>query len=92
MDDRLGHLFAALALAPPTSGRRRTDDDGFLELREVYDLRISETELVVLSASKANVEPTIEGHGVFALAEGFLAAGAEAVVLTHWPVAGTSTV
>jgi CHAT domain-containing protein len=90
VDERQGALFAAVALAPPESGPPAGDDDGFLELHEIYDLRL-DAELAVLSACDSNRGRTVAGEGVFALSRGFLVGGARRVVASEWPVDDAST-
>ena len=50
VDERRGALFAALALTPPAGEEAEPEDDGFLQLYEIYDLELGEVELAVLSA------------------------------------------
>jgi CHAT domain-containing protein len=86
-----GELFAGLALtAPPAGTLARGDDDGFLQLHEIYGLPLS-AELAVLSACDSNTGRLVEGEGVFALSRGFLVAGARRVIASQWPVDDVST-
>jgi len=89
VDETRGALFAALALTPPTAPS--ADDDGFLQLHEIYQLRLPELELAVLSACETNRGTTVAGEGVFALSRGFLAAGARRVIASEWVVEDRST-
>ena len=91
VDERGGSLFAALALTPPGSEKAAADDDGFLQLHEIYSLRLPELELAVLSACETNAGATVDGEGVFALSRGFLAAGARRVIASEWVVDDRST-
>ena len=90
VDAERGELFAALALTPPPAGASRGDDDGFLQLFEIYDLRL-DADLAVLSACGSNTGRLVSGEGVFALSRGFLVAGARRVVASQWPVDDAST-
>jgi CHAT domain-containing protein len=90
VDERRNAMFSALALTPPV-GKATPDNDGYLQLREIYDLPLDDTELVVLSACETNVGSAINGEGVFALSRGFLAAGARRVVASQWAVNDEST-
>jgi tetratricopeptide (TPR) repeat protein len=83
-------LLAALALTPPLTRTPGLDDDGFLQLFEIYQLDL-DSALVVLSACRTQVGRRLEGEGVFALSRGFLAAGSERVVASLWPVNDDST-
>jgi len=89
VDDRRGSLFAALALAAPPKVAAG-DDDGFLELFEIYDFHLR-CELAVLSACSSNTGRIVNGEGVFALSRGFLVGGARRVVASQWPVDDDST-
>ncbi len=92
VDERYGNLFGALALAPPPPGRVPPgDDDGFLELHEIYQLPLKGCELAVLSACETNVGPQRPLEAGVTLAGGFLAAGARRVVASHWSVDDNST-
>ena len=91
VDERRGALFAALALTPPPAETTDSEDDGFLQLYEIYDLELAEVELAVLSACESNAGAAIEGEGVFALSRGFLAAGARRVIASQWSVNDEST-
>jgi CHAT domain-containing protein len=90
VDERKDALFAALALTPPASGVARGDDDGFLELFEIYELRL-DCDLAVLSACRSNAGRLVTSEGVFALSRGFLVAGARSVVASQWAVDDAST-
>jgi CHAT domain-containing protein/Tfp pilus assembly protein PilF len=87
----LDTLFSALALTPPAAETSTTDNDGFLQLYEIYDLRLPQCELAVLSACQTNVGKNVKGEGVFGLSRGFLAAGARRVVASQWSVDDEST-
>ena len=89
VDEARGALFAALALTPP--GNVSPDDDGFLQLHEIYQLHLPELELAVLSACETNVGTSVGGEGVFALSRGFLAAGGRRVIASEWAVEDKST-
>lgn len=86
-----GTLFAALILTPPATESSDPDADGFLQLHEIYELKLSGVELAILSACDTNRGRTIDGEGVFALSRGFLAAGAHRVIGSQWAVNDAST-
>ena len=90
VDQAGGDLFAALALTPPPPGTPRGDDDGFLQLFEIYDLRL-DCDLAVLSACSSNTGKVVAGEGIFALSRGFLLGGARRVVASQWSVDDIST-
>ena len=84
-------MYASLALTPTSDTDPEPDNDGFLELHEVYGLDLGSIALAVLSACETNVGESYAGEGVFALSRGFLAAGAQRVVATQWQVADDAT-
>jgi CHAT domain-containing protein len=91
VDQHQHSSLAALALTPPPGETTNAEDDGFLQLYEIFDLKLPECELAVLSACKTNVGRAFEGEGVFALSRGFLAAGARRVIASQWSVDDVST-
>jgi CHAT domain-containing protein len=91
VDQQRGALFASLALTPPAGETSDHANDGFWQLHEIYDARLPELELAVLSACQSNIGRNVVGEGVFALSRGFTAAGARRVVATQWSVDDAST-
>lgn len=90
-DEKRGALFAALALTPKITQPAVAENDGFLQLHEIYDLKLPDCELAVLSGCQTNIGPRVSGEGVFALSRGFLVAGARRVVASLWNVDDEST-
>jgi CHAT domain-containing protein len=87
---RRGDVLGGLALSRPAGAGSGTEDDGLLQLFEIYALRL-DAELVVLSACETARGPRVAGEGVFALSRGFLAAGARRAIASLWPVNDAST-
>lgn len=87
---RLNDLLGGLALAPGAPAAAGSDDDGLLQLFEIYELRLA-CELAVLSACGTQRGRRVAGEGVFALSRGFLAAGARRVIASLWAVSDEST-
>jgi len=77
-------LPGAIALAP--SG----DDSGFLTAKEILDLQLNNTELVVLSACDTG-RGKITGEGVVGLSRTFIATGVPSVVVSLWAVPDAPT-
>ena len=76
--------FSALLL---TIGDPNTEsDDGFLELAEMFTLRLKACELAVLSACVTNLGLNQTGEGTWSLGRGMLAAGSKRVITTNWSV------
>ncbi|HEX6849925.1 MAG TPA: tetratricopeptide repeat protein [Candidatus Polarisedimenticolaceae bacterium] len=84
-----GDLVAGLALTPPAALARSGENDGMLQLYELYEMDLR-SELAVLSACASGAGAAVEGESVFALARGFLARGARRVVATQWKVEDAS--
>lgn len=84
VNERDDNLFGAIALTPPQA--IVPDDDGFLNLHEIFGLNLSDCELAALSACQTNVggERPLEASST--LARAFLAAGARRVICSHWNV------
>jgi CHAT domain-containing protein/tetratricopeptide (TPR) repeat protein len=80
--------LAALALTPGSD--TDLDDDGLLQLFEIYDLDLS-CELAVLSACDTRSGERLEGEAAHALSRGFHVAGARQVIASLWPVDDRST-
>jgi CHAT domain-containing protein len=78
--------FSALLL----SADQQREEDGFLTMREVFDLRL-DADLVVLSACKTGLGENIRGEGVAGLARAFLVAGTSAVLVSLWDVYDRTT-
>jgi CHAT domain-containing protein/tetratricopeptide (TPR) repeat protein len=66
------------------------DDDGFLRVGEVFNLRLG-SPLVILSACETGLGKENRGEGVIGLARAFMYAGAPAVGVSLWSVADRST-
>lgn len=66
------------------------EQDGFLRLNEIYNLRLS-ADLVVLSACETALGEEIKGEGIIGLTRGFMYAGASSVVSSLWAVDDRAT-
>jgi tetratricopeptide (TPR) repeat protein len=73
-------LLSRLVLAPDKN------NDGFLELHEVYDLNLSRTDLVVLSDSQTQLGRQTVAADLIALDRAFIYAGASTVIGSLWDV------
>jgi len=85
--DESSPLRSALVL----SAKGGSEDDGFLQMREIYGLSLN-AELVVLSACNMGMGRLERSEGVLALARPFFLAGTRAVLASLWPVSDPSTV
>lgn len=60
-------------------------EDGFLQMREVYDLKLN-SDLIVLSACQTGLGQFIRGEGIEGLNRAFFFAGASSVLMSLWSV------
>ena len=66
------------------------DQDGFLTLRDIYNLDLP-VHLVVLSACQTGIGRPVRGEGLIGLTRGFMYAGARSVVVSLWRVNDEAT-
>jgi tetratricopeptide (TPR) repeat protein len=69
---------------------RGEPQDGFLQLHEIFNLRLP-AELVVLSACQTGLGKEIKGEGLVGLTRGFMYAGAARVAASLWKVDDAAT-
>lgn len=65
--------------------------EGFLQLHDIYNMNLSNTQLVVLSACETALGKEVRGEGLVGLSRGFIYAGASSVVATLWKVDDRAT-
>ena len=61
-------------------------EDGMLEVHEVYELRLTNTDLVVLSACETNLGQRSRGDDIIGLTRSFIYAGTASVMASLWKV------
>ncbi len=91
-EEYAGQSLSMLVLSQPQ--RVLPGDDGLLKLGDLFSAwrgRLASCRLVVLSACRTNVGPTLRDESPQALPIGFLFAGAPAVISTLWAVDDAST-
>jgi CHAT domain-containing protein/Tfp pilus assembly protein PilF len=71
------------------SGSAKGKEDGYLTMREVFDLNLH-ADLVVLSACKTGLGSQVRGEGVTGLYRAFLCAGTSSVLVSLWNVSDKS--
>ena len=62
-----------------------SDEDGFLQMREIFNLRLN-SDLVTLSACQTGLGQFIIGEGIEGLSRAFFYAGACSVLISLWAV------
>lgn len=82
-------MESGLVLAPSDEGEG--EDNGLLQVWEIYDSVRFEANLVTLSACETGLGEELAGEGVLGLARAFNFAGARTVLATLWKVADLST-
>jgi CHAT domain-containing protein/Tfp pilus assembly protein PilF len=70
--------------------RQGQPQNGFLQSKEVYNLKLG-ADLVVLSACQTALGKEINGEGLVGLTRGFMYAGVPSVVATLWRVSDRAT-
>ena len=78
-------LFSRIVLAADQA------NDGMLEVHEVYDLNLHQTDLVVLSACETQLGQQSRGDDIIGLNRAFLYAGAASVLASLWNVNDSAT-
>lgn len=81
---------ALSGLALSTVDERGQPREGFLHLRDVYNLRL-DADLVVLSGCQTALGREVRGEGLLGLTRGFQYAGAARVVASLWRVEDRAT-
>jgi CHAT domain-containing protein len=66
-------------------------EDGFLQLHDIYNLDLSQTQLVVLSACRTGLGKDVKGEGLIGLTRGFMYAGSKSVIASLWKVDDRAT-
>ena len=71
--------------------RNGQSEDGFLQLHDIYNLDLSQTQLVVLSACRTALGKEVKGEGLMGLTRGFMYAGSKSVIASLWKVDDRAT-
>jgi len=69
---------------------RGRPEDGFLQTRDIYNLKLS-ADLVVLSSCQTAIGRDVRGEGLLGLSRGFMYAGAPRIVASLWKVPDRAT-
>jgi CHAT domain-containing protein len=76
-----------LSLVSP-EGKSRV---GLVQLHDIYNMNLPNTQLVVLSACQTALGKEVRGEGLVGLSRGFIYAGASSVIATLWKVDDRAT-
>jgi len=87
-----GQLLGETPLSSHLRFARDGQQDGKLEIGELFTLDLQQATLVVLSASQTLVGPRAQGDELTVLVAGFLYAGSPSVLLSFWNVNSGSNV
>jgi CHAT domain-containing protein/tetratricopeptide (TPR) repeat protein len=82
-------LFSRLILAPDAGPR--PEDDGALEVHEVYGLDLTHADMVTLSACQTQLGGQSNGDDIVGLSRAFIYAGSPTVVASLWSVDDEAT-
>ena len=77
-------LRSGIALAGANTSLSKGGDEGLASAEKMAGLRLSGTELVVLSACETGVGTVQRGEGVLGLKRALILSGAKTVVLSLW--------
>jgi CHAT domain-containing protein/tetratricopeptide (TPR) repeat protein len=91
IEEEQAEMHSRLIMAKEAQESGYDDADDVLEAREIYQLRLPNTRLVVLSACQTGVGHYYGGEGTFSLARAFLVSGVPVVVASLWPVESEAT-
>lgn len=68
----------------------KSDEDGFLRIREIFQLRLN-SDLVTLSSCQTGLGQFIKGEGIESLSRDFFYAGASSALISLWAVHDQAT-
>lgn len=88
-DDPLTH--SGLLLANIKESVSMDEENGIITAKEVAQLDLSGSRLVVLSACETGKGKVVNGEGVYGLQRAFQVAGADNVIISLWKVDDTAT-
>jgi len=85
INDR-SEMQSGFPLTPSGVDKTNPESDGFLQAHEIYNLRLPNLRLVILSACQTGIEQQYDGEGAIGIARPFLIAGVPLVIASLWRV------
>ncbi len=79
-----------LILTPPKTGS--IEDDGYLSASEISKLNLNADWVVLSACNTAATDGSLGAEGLSGMAKAFFYAGAQSLLVSHWPVASEATV
>jgi CHAT domain-containing protein/tetratricopeptide (TPR) repeat protein len=83
--------LSSKVLLSPEPGDRAHAQPSALDSADIYQMDLTRTRLVVLSACQTGIEQQLRGEGPIGFARSFLVAGVPVVVASLWPVDSEAT-
>jgi CHAT domain-containing protein len=91
VDDH-SELLSKIVLTSEQRGDKRDKaNDGVWQSYEIYQIKLLQTRLVILSACETGIEQQYHGEGAVSVARPFIVAGVPLVIASLWPVDSEST-
>jgi len=84
-DEKPARSSIVLSLNNNTTKHNKSREDGFLQMREIFNLRLN-ADLVTLSSCQTGLGQLIRGEGIRSLNRAFFFAGSSSVIISLWPV------
>lgn len=84
-------MLSKILLAQEPTKQQEKGIDGLLQAFEVYQFKLTQTKLVILSACQTGIDRTYSGEGAVSMARSFISAGVPIIIASLWPVEADSS-